>query len=360
MQGAIVSPITYKDAGVDIQKGAEFADQILELMQRTFTERVVPNPGGFGGLFSLDYDEKLFRRNYAHPILVSSTDGVGTKLKVAFMAGRHDTVGIDLVAMCVNDILTLGAEPLLLLDYLATSKLDLQVLRDCVAGISAGCKEAGCALLGGETAELPGFYSPGEYDMAGFVVGVVESSRLVTGRHVRPGDQVIGLHSSGLHSNGYSLVRRLIFEEEGMKCEDSLGRFGIDRTVADELLVPTRIYVRSVRSVLRRYRVKHVIGGIAHITGGGLLDNIPRVLPEGCAVELDPSRWRRPPIFDVVQKLGSVPKEEMYRTFNMGVGMVLIVAPYYAQSVLRQLRKAGEDAVIIGRVVQGDRQVTVR
>ncbi len=354
-----MSPITYEDAGVDIHKGAEFVQQIQQLMQRTFTERVVPNPGGFGSLFSLDYDERLFRRNYAHPILVGSTDSVGTKLKVAFMTGRHDTVGIDLVAMCVNDILTLGAEPLFFLDYLATSKLELEVLRDCVAGIAAGCKEAGCALVGGETAELPGFYKRGEYDMVGFVVGIAESSRLVTGRNVHPGDQVIGLQSSGLHSNGYSLVRRLIFEEAGLKCGDSLARFGIDRTVADELLEPTRIYVRSVRSVLRHYRVKRVIGGIAHITGGGLLENVPRVLPEGCAVELDPSRWKRPPIFDLVQELGSVPDDEMYRTFNMGVGMVLIVAPYYAGNVLRRLRREGEEAVIIGRVVQGDRRVTL-
>jgi phosphoribosylformylglycinamidine cyclo-ligase len=354
-----MSPVTYKDAGVDIAEGDRFAQGLQELMQRTYSERVVPNPDGFGGLFSLDYDERLFRQNYVHPVLVSSTDGVGTKLKVAFLTGRHDTVGIDLVAMCVNDILTLGAEPLFFLDYLATGKLEADVLRQVVTGIAAGCREAGCSLMGGETAEMPGFYRRGEYDAAGFAVGVVEKHRVLTGVGTEPGDLVVGLASSGLHSNGYSLTRRLIFEEAGLKVSESLARYGIERTVGEELLEPTRIYVRAVRAVLRHYKIKRVVRGIAHITGGGLLENVPRVLPEGCAVELDPSTWRRPPVFDALQTLGDLPPEEMYRTFNMGIGLVLIVAQFYAPSVVEQLRRAGERAAVIGRVVEGDRLVHI-
>jgi len=355
-----MSPVTYKDAGVDVEEGARFADRIYGLMQRTFGERVVANRGGFGALFSLDYDERLFRRNYRHPILVSSTDGVGTKLQIAFMTGRHDTIGIDLVAMVANDILVQGAEPLFFLDYLVTGKLDADVLEQVVAGIAHGCKLAGCALLGGETAEHPGFYRPGEYDLAGFAVGVVEKRNLITGERIRPGFVVVGLPSSGLHSNGFSLVRHLFFQRAGMSCDDSLAEFGIDRTLGEELLTPTRIYVRPVRAALNHYRVKRVIGGIAHVTGGGLLENVPRVLPAGCSVELDSSCWPRPRIFDVLQRLGDVPEREMYRTFNMGIGMVLIVAPYYAESVARELQRAGESPVVIGRVVEGDRQVLIR
>jgi phosphoribosylformylglycinamidine cyclo-ligase len=328
-------------------------------MKRTFGERVLPNRGGYGGLFSLDYNEKLFRHNYRHPILVSGTDGVGTKLKVAFMAGRHDTVGIDLVAMCVNDILTLGAEPLFFLDYLACGSLEPGVLEQVVSGVSTGCVQAGCSLLGGETAEMPGFYKEGEYDMAGFAVGVVERDRIIDGQRVRPGDVVLGLPSSGLHSNGYSLVRRLVFQEAGLSCDDSMAELGVDRTVGEELLAPTRIYVKPVRAVLHHYRVKHVVHALAHITGGGLLENVPRVLPPGCAVEMDSSAWPCPPIFDAVQRLGDVPRDEMYRTFNMGIGMVLIVAPYYAESVAGQLSREGEQVAVIGRVVRGNREVTI-
>jgi len=344
---------------VDIAEGDRFAQGLLDLMQRTYSDRVLANPDGFGALFSLDYDTRLFRQNYRHPILVSSTDGVGTKLKVAFLTGRHGTVGIDLVAMCVNDVLTLGAEPLFFLDYLATGKLEQEVLHQVVTGIAAGCREAGCSLLGGETAEMPGFYQPGEYDAAGFTVGVVEKHRVLTGAGTEPGDVVIGLASSGLHSNGYSLTRRLVFDEAGLGVDDSLERFGIDRTVGEELLEPTRIYVRSVRTVLHHYKVKRVVRGIAHITGGGLVENVPRVLPEGCAVELDPSAWRRPPIFDALQRIGSVPLDEMYLTYNMGIGLVLIVSRFFAASVLEQLQRAGERATVIGRVVEGDRTVHI-
>ena len=354
-----MSRLTYKDAGVDIEKGAEFADAIYELMRKTFTERVLENRGGFAALFSLDYDERIFRRNYRHPILVSSTDGVGTKLKVACMAGRHDTIGIDLVAMCVNDVLVQGAEPLFFLDCLSTSSIEPEHLQAVIKGISEGCRCCDCALLGGETAEMPGLYRPGEYELVGFVVGIVDERRLITGARIRPGDVVIGLPSSGLHSNGYSLVRKVLLEDAGMGLDDSLSEYGIERKLQEELLEPTRIYVRALRGVLRTYRIKQVIHGMAHITGGGLPGNVPRILPPGCAVEIDSSMWVRPRVFDVVQQLGGVETEEMYRVFNMGIGLVVVAARYYAQSVLRKLRRAGENASIIGRVVQGDRTVRI-
>jgi len=354
-----MAALSYRDAGVDIERGAHFAEAIYGMMRNTFGERVVEDRGGFGGLFSLDYDTTLFRRNYKHPILVASTDGVGTKLKVAFMTGRHDTVGIDLVAMCVNDILAKGAEPLFFLDYLATGELTTDVLGQVVKGISEGCRRSDCALLGGETAEMPGFYRPGEYDMAGFVVGVVDERKLITGQKIERGDVLIGLRSSGLHSNGYSLARKVFFEQEGMGVEDSLSRFGIERTLGSELLEPTRIYANSVRRVLGYYRVKRILCGIAHITGGGLVENVPRMLPEGCAAEIDGGAWERPRVFDVIQELGSVCDDEMWRVFNMGIGLVAVVPPFYVQSVLRQFERAGESPVVIGRVVRGDRAVHI-
>jgi len=355
-----MSAITYKDSGVDIARGAQFAQSIYGLMRRTFGERVMKNPGGFGGLFSLDYDKRLFRRNYRHPVLVASSDGVGTKLKVAFMTGRHDTVGIDLVAMCVNDILVQGAEPLFLLDYIGCGTLESGVLKQVVKGVAAGCHMAGCALLGGETAEMPDMYGPGEYDLAGFVVGVVEKHKLITGKKIRPGDVVIGLPSSGLHSNGYSLVRKVFFERAGLSPAEPLPSFGIERPLADELLEPTRIYAKAVREVMRYYRVKQILRGMAHITGGGLVENIPRILPQGRAVRLHSERWRRHPIFNAVQQMGQVPTDEMYRVFNMGIGFVVVVPPYFAQSVVRKFQKAGEDPVVIGEVVEGDRTVTIQ
>ena len=354
-----MSAITYKESGVDIAKGAHFAESILGLMRRTFGERVVKNPGGFSGLFSLDYDKRLFRRSYRHPVLVASTDGVGTKLKVAFMTGRHDTVGIDVVAMCVNDILVQGAEPLFLLDYIGCGALEPEVLQQVVKGVAAGCQMADCALLGGETAEMPDMYRPGEYDLAGFVVGVAEKHKLVTGKKIRTGDVVIGLPSSGLHSNGYSLVRKVFFEQAGLGPGDSLPEFGIEGPLADELLKPTHIYVKAIREVMRHYRVKQILRGMAHITGGGLVENIPRVLPHGRAVRLYSDRWHRHPIFDAVQQMGQVPTDEMYRVFNMGIGFVVIVPPYFVESVVHKFAKAGQDAVVIGEVVPGDRTVTI-
>jgi len=352
-------PATYKDAGVDIEKGGQFAEAIQSLMQRTFDGRVMQLPGGFAGLFSVDFDDKLWRRNYRHPVLVSSTDGVGTKVKIASMTGRHGTVGIDMVAMCVNDILVLGAEPLFLLDYIGCAELDPGVLYDVVKGVTEGCREAECALIGGETAEMPDLYAPGEYDLAGFVVGVAERHKLVTGARVRPGDSVIGLRSSGLHSNGFTLVRKLVFEHKGLGPDHSLSDYGLECTVADELLTPTRIYVRPVRAVLGYYRVKQVVHGMAHITGGGLPENIKRILPRGCKVEIHAERWERPKIFDIIQQFGDVSREEMYRTFNMGIGLVMIVAPYYAQSVMETLRRHGAEPALIGRVVRGDPGVQI-
>ena len=354
-----MSPITYKDAGVDVEKGDEFAAAIQGLMKRTFDGRVVGDLGGFAGLFSVDFHDRLWRRNYRHPVLVSSTDGVGTKLKVAFMSGRHDTVGIDLVAMCVNDIVVLGAEPLFFLDYLATGELSPEDLKLVVKGISDGCRESDCALLGGETAEMPGFYAPGEYDMAGFAVGVVEKRKIITGESVRAGDGVIGLLSDGLHSNGYSLARKLIFEEAGLSVEDSLSDYGLEKTVAEELLRPTRIYTRPIREVMNYYRVKQPVHAMAHITGGGLPGNLSRVLPDDCDVEIDPAAWDRPPIFGILQQIGQVPEEDMYRTFNMGIGLVLVVSSYFERSIMDTLARHGERPVLIGRVHEGAGEVQI-
>ncbi len=355
-----MTPITYKDAGVDVEKGDEFADTIQGLMQRTFDGRVVGGTGGFAGLFSVDFHDRLWRRNYRYPVLVSSTDGVGTKLKVAFRAGRHDTVGIDLVAMCVNDIIVLGAEPLFFLDYLATGELAPQAMHQVVKGISDGCRECDCALLAGETAEMPGFYDSGEYDMAGFVVGVVEKRKIIDGEKVRPGDGIIGLTSSGIHSNGYSLARKLIFEEAGFQPDDTLAGHGLNETVADVLLRPTRIYARPIREVMCYYRVKQPVHAMAHITGGGLPGNISRVLPEDCDADIDSQSWERHKIFDIMQEIGDVPEAEMYKTFNMGIGLVLIVSSYFERSIMDTLRRHGADPVLIGRVQEGTGDVHIR
>ena len=290
-------------------------------------------------------------------MLVASTDGVGTKLKVAFATGRHATVGIDLVAMSVNDCLCAGAEPLLFLDYVAMSRDDPELTTRIVKGVSDGCIEAECALLGGETAILPDFYKEGEYDLAGFCVGVVERKHILDGRDIRPGDKVVGLASSGLHSNGYSLARKIVFEHAGLTPETFVDELG--RTVADKLLEPTRIYVRAVKTVYRHYRVKRIVHGIAHITGGGLIDNPPRILPDGCAIRLHRGSWPVPPVFPWLQRLGSVDQAEMDRVFNMGIGLVVVVAEYYADAIVRHLNhKAGIPAWIIGEVVPGERTVT--
>ena len=349
-------PIDYKGAGVDLDAYEETMRAIPPLLRRTYTPRVIDWPGGFAGLFRLDDNIRLLTRTYRDPVLVASTDGVGTKLKLAFATGRHETVGVDLVAMSVNDCLCAGAEPLLFLDYVAMSKDDPGLSRRIVKGVSDGCIEAECALLGGETAILPDFYKVGEYDLAGFCLGVVERKQILGGSEVRIGDKVIGLASSGLHSNGYSLARKIAFEVLGLSPESVVPELG--RSVADVLLEPTRIYVKGLKTVYRHYRVKRIIHAIAHITGGGLLDNPPRILPEGHAIRLRRGSWEIPPVFPWLVNAGGLPESEAFRVFNMGIGLVLVVADYHAEAIARYLRaEAGIPSWIIGEVVPGDRTV---
>jgi len=342
--------LTYADAGVSIDAGDELVDRITPLAKTTYTPRVLTGIGGFGGLFSLDYANRLFRKNYKQPILVASTDGVGTKLDVALAAGKHDTVGIDLVAMSVNDVIVCGAEPLFFLDYYVTGRLDVPVAAEVIKGIADACNIAGCALLGGETAEHPGTFPVGQYDLAGFAVGVVEKGKIIDGRTVLAGDTVLGIASSGLHSNGFSLTRKIVFEIAGLQIHDYISQLGM--TVAEALLVPTRIYARSVLSALAGYRVKKVVKAMAHITGGGLVGNVPRVLPDGISVEIVKDSWPVPPIFNYLQETGGVETSEMYRVYNMGIGMVMIVSPYYAEAVAERLEKAGEKVYRIGKTVR--------
>lgn len=351
----MAKPIDYKAAGVDLDVYEQTMAQLPPLLRRTYTPRVIEWSQGFAGLFRLDDNIRLLARTYRDPVLVASTDGVGTKLRLAFATGRHTTVGIDLVAMSVNDCLCAGAEPLFFLDYVAMNRDDPELTRQVVQGISEGCIEAECALLGGETAILPEFYTPGEYDLAGFCVGVVERKQLLTGEEIRPGDKVIGLASSGLHSNGYSLARKIAFEHGGLSPESFIAELG--KTVAEAFLEPTRIYVRALKTVYRLYRVKRIVHGIAHITGGGLIDNPPRILPEGCAIQLH-RHWDVPKVFGWLQELGQVPVAEMYRVFNMGIGLILVVADYYAEAMVRHLRsEINLPSWVIGDVVEGQRGV---
>jgi phosphoribosylformylglycinamidine cyclo-ligase len=348
--------IDYKSAGVDLDTYEQTMAQLPPLLKRTFTPRVIEWKDGFAGLFRLDANIGLLSRTYRDPVLVASTDGVGTKLKLAFTTGRHSTVGIDLVAMSVNDCLCIGAEPLFFLDYVAMSRDDPALTRQLVQGISDGCVDAECALIGGETAILPDFYQPGEYDLAGFCVGVVERKHVVDGTEIREGDKVIGLASSGLHSNGYSLARKIALEHAGLQPDSFVPELG--RSVADEFLEPTRIYVRALKSVYRHYRVKRVVHGIAHITGGGLLENPPRVLPDGCSIRFRRGSWEIPKVFPWLQSLGKVPDSEMYRVFNMGIGMILVVAEFHAEAITRYLTAQGKvQSWVIGEVVAGDRTV---
>ena len=349
-------PIDYKAAGVDLDAYERTMAGLPPLLKRTFTPRVLDWPGGFAGLFRLDANVRLLSRTYRDPVLVASTDGVGTKLKLAFATGRHETVGIDLVAMSVNDCICAGAEPLLFLDYVAMSRDDPELTAQVVKGVSDGCVEAECALLGGETAILPDFYQPGEYDLAGFCVGVVERKQVLTGKEIREGDKVVGLASSGLHSNGYSLARKIAFDHAGLTPESFVP--DLNQTVADAFLEPTRIYVRAMKTINRHYRVKRIVHGIAHITGGGLVENPPRILPEGTSIRLHRGSWEVPPVFQWLQRTGGVAQAEMDRVFNMGIGLVLIVADYYADAIVRNLRAELDlPAWVIGEVVSGDRTV---
>ncbi len=336
----------YKSAGVDIDAGNETVRRIRALARGTFTPGVLSDIGSFGGLFRFDGDR------YEEPVLVSSADGVGTKLKVAF-AGRHDTCGADLVNHCVNDILVQGAEPLFFLDYLATGRLSPAVAEQVVSGVARACRENGCALIGGETAEMPGFYADGEYDIAGFIVGVVERSRVIDGKSIVPGDVLIGLPSAGLHTNGYSLARRVLFEMAGWQADTFVAELGT--TVGEALLASHRSYLSPVRPLLERQSVR----GLAHITGGGITENLPRVLPEGCAAEIDLQAWDVPALFRLLQERGQIAREEMFRAFNMGIGLVIVCAAREVERVINILARAGEPhAVRIGFVVSGNRQVT--
>lgn len=348
--------LTYKEAGVDIDAADELVHRIRPHILRTFTPEVVRLYGGFSGLFRLPLGRgRLFGR-YERPLLLAATDGVGTKLKLAFRLNRHDTVGIDLVAMCVNDLLVYGARPLFFLDYFACGRLEVGVAEQVVAGIAEGCRQAGCALIGGETAEMPGFYRRGEYDVAGFAVGVVDESRIITGERVEEGDLILGLASSGLHSNGYSLVRKVL-----SKARMRLSSYYIELgcRLGEELLRPTRIYVRSVLEFLGRYRRRRPVVAMAHITGGGLVGNLPRVLPENLLAVINRNSWEIPPIFSFIQRRGGVPEEEMWRVFNMGVGFVLIIKPPHLNPAIRFFRRRGIGAFCIGHIERGVRGVQI-
>ena len=335
---------SYRDAGVDIEKGDAFVETIKPMVESTFRPEVLSKIGGFAGCFSLNLER------YKKPILVSSTDGVGTKLKIAFLMDRHDTVGMDLVAMCVNDIVVSGAKPLFLLDYVAASKLDPEKTMKVISGIVKGCIEAECSLIGGETAEMPGFYKKGEYDLAGFTVGIVEDSQVIDGSGVTVGDKLIGIASSGLHSNGFSLVRKLVLDQLKLDLGKRVEEIG--EVLGEELLRPTRIYVKTVLNLTRDFNIV----GIAHITGGGITGNLPRIIPKGCKAIVRKGSWDVPPIFTFLKEMGNISEEEMLRTFNNGIGMILIVRSKEVDDILARLRSLGEKAFIIGDVGRTERE----
>ena len=340
--------LTYKDSGVDIDAGNYSVSLIKESVKATYRPEVLGDLGGFGGLFALNSGK------YKEPVLVSGTDGVGTKLRLAFMLDKHDTIGQDAVAMCVNDILVQGAEPLYFLDYLAVGKLDPQQVAAVVKGVAAACKESGCALIGGETAEMSGFYPAGEYDIAGFAVGVVDKAKIITGEKVKSGDVLLGLPSSGVHSNGYSLVRKICFDCKGFKGDEYIEELG--KTIGEELLTPTRLYPKVCLPLIENFDIH----GMVHITGGGFYDNIPRVLPKDCSVEVNAAAWQSPAIFGLMKEWGNVEWKEMYRTFNMGIGMVLVVAAEDAAKVQADLKSKGEACYEIGKVIDGNQEVIIK
>ena len=331
--------LTYADAGVDIDKANKLVDAIGEIAKKTARAGVMSDIGGFGGLFSLNL------ANLERPVLVSSTDGVGTKLKIAFMLDKHDTVGIDLVAMCANDIIVQGAKPLFFLDYLSMGKLDNQRATDVITGIAQGCQLAQCALLGGETAEMPGFYTADEYDLAGFAVGVVDNSKIIDGTEIRVGHKLIGIASSGLHSNGYSLARKVCFETLGLKIDEHVAELG--RTIGEELLIPTKIYA----AVIAALKKDLPIHGIAHITGGGISDNIVRIVPQACSILIREESWDIPPVFAFLQQGGNITKKEMARAFNMGIGMIVVVPDHAVVDVMQRIEALDERAYIIGEIL---------
>ena len=336
-------PLTYADAGVSFEAESKAMHRIRGIMETTYRSEVLSNVGSFGGLFALG--------RYTQPVLVSSTDSVGTKLKVAFQANKHDTVGYDIVAHCGNDIVVQGAEPLFFLDYIGIGKLEPLVFEQIITGLASGCREIGCALIGGETAELPGFYAPGEYDLVGTIVGVVERDALITGERIAHGDKLIGLASTGLHTNGYSLARRILFDRCNYDVDTYLPE--LSSTVGDELLKPHKSYVKSILKLREVCEVK----GIAHITGGGLPGNVERILPEGCRAVIQKQSWKVPPIFNLLQQKGNVEEVEMYRVFNMGVGIVLVVASDSVATTLESLSESDESAFLLGDIVSGDKGV---
>lgn len=337
----------YKQAGVDIAAGNEAVERMKKHVTKTFRPEVLTGLGGFGGLFGLNKDK------YEEPVLVSGTDGVGTKLKLAFDMDKHDTIGIDAVAMCVNDVVVTGAEPLFFLDYLACDKVIPEKIEAIVKGVADGCQQAGCALIGGETAEMPGMYAKGEYDIAGFTVGIVDRPKAIDGSTIEAGDAVIGLASSGIHSNGFSLVRRLLLEQKGYKLTDKLPELD-GKVLGDVLIEPTRIYVKQILGMLESVKIK----GMAHITGGGFIENIPRVLPEGVNVDIKRGSWPVLPIFNLMQRDGAISDRDMYTTFNMGIGMVLVVPADQAEAALNAAKAQGEQAYRIGTVTAGNKIVT--
>ena len=338
-------PISYKDAGVDVESGYKAVELIKKHTKSTFNKNVLGDLGSFGGFYSIA-DEKL-----KEPVLVSGTDGVGTKLKYAFLSNRHDTIGIDCVAMCVNDIVCQGAKPLFFLDYFATGKLVPEQVEQVVKGIADGCKQSGCALIGGETAEMPGFYGDGEYDLAGFSVGIVDKSKIINGKNIKPGDVLIGLASSGIHSNGFSLVRRLFGEYvEALKAIKGEHCSNLDATLLDEVLIPTKIYVNTILSLIKDFTIK----GIAHITGGGFIENIPRIFPSGIGAKIDLNAYELPTVFKFLKEKSGLNNKELYNTFNMGIGMVLCVDKKDADAVVKAANKLGEKAYIIGETTKGE------
>ena len=332
--------LTYADAGVNIEKGDKFVSTIKRIANGTRRLGVIGEIGGFSGLFSLNLD------GFERPVLVSSTDGVGTKLKIAFMMNKHNTIGIDLVAMCVNDVIVQGAAPLFFLDYLSMGKLNTRIATDIITGIGKGCKEARCALIGGETAEMPGFYEKDEYDLAGFAVGVVDNDKIIEGSEIHVGNKVIGIASSGLHSNGYSLVRKICFDNLKLKIDAHIPEFG--KTLGEELLIPTRIYSETIHHLTRDLRVH----GLVHVTGGGIVNNLLRIIPKTCQVILERASWEVPPVFHFLQQAGNIADEEMMRTFNNGIGLIIVVPETAAQDVFERLQAMNEKVFVIGEVVE--------
>lgn len=340
--------LTYRDSGVDIDAGNYSVKLIKDSVKATYRPEVLGDLGGFGGLFALNSGK------YKEPVLVSGTDGVGTKLRLAFMLDKHDTIGQDAVAMCVNDILVQGAEPLYFLDYLAVGKLDPEKVATVVKGVAGACKESGCALIGGETAEMAGFYADGEYDIAGFAVGAVEKSKIITSEKVKAGDVILGLPSSGVHSNGYSLVRKIVFDVKGFKGDEYIDELG--KTIGEELLTPTRLYPKSCLPLIEKFDIH----GMVHVTGGGYYENIPRALPENMGAEIDATSWPVPPIFNLLKEWGNVDWHEMYRTFNMGIGMIIIASADEAEKIKADLQARNEAVYEIGKVTQGSHEVIVK